>query len=261
MKNQIIQTLLVVILCLGSIYSYATKEVYESSGKSAIHSLSSDQDSNVINHWQKIKWDVALGVIKTKANSFSLTTSLSYPVNDFLRVQASTGLVTLRGPVFAYRTERYFNEYATYGYDIENYTVGNYLAYQLSLGLEISMPFNENIILSTAPYYLRLMRSTYITKSWESYSSTDPNLRNGGVDGSESKWAGAISSFNYGFQGISINDFGLQLGLGYRFKRFGFTAQRNFGFTDWGDDSFFGDKRETMSFNSIKVSYTIKNNK
>jgi hypothetical protein len=251
MKIRILKTLFLIAVVNIQSFSFSLTENQPEKYSSFVLKDSSEL-------YEKIQWDVRVGITKQGSVGTSLSSSLSIPVHKHLRLRLLSGLVTFRGPVFAYRTERYFNEYASYGYDIENYTIGNYLAHQLSLGLEVSIPFNENITISVAPYHLRLMRSTYITKSWESYSSRDLDLRNGGVDESESHTVGAISSYNYGFQSISENDFGVQLGVGYQYKRFGLSAASNIGFTDWGDDFYFGDKRETASFFSLTMNYHIK---
>jgi hypothetical protein len=213
------------------------------------------QDSNTHSLWQKLKWDVGLGLTNTKATGLSLSTSVFYPLNDFISIQASTGLVAVRGPSFGYRTEKYYNDGTGYGYEIKDYLLGDYTGLQSSLGVKITEPLLHIFSLSVAPYHLRLLRSTSIIYSDEivrnsSYSSS-------GSDGESSDLV-SVGGYNYGFIGIEQNDFGVQLGLGFNYRRWGFMMYKNVGIIDWGDNERFGSGRETLTFYNFQLAYLLK---
>lgn len=205
--------------------------------------------------YQKLQWDIGLGITTATATGLSLSTSFSYPINENIQLRASTGLVTLRGPSFAYRTEEYFNDGTGYGYEINEYVLGDYTALQSSLGLCITEPLLKVFSVSVAPYHLRLLRSTSIIADNEtvrnsSYSRT-------GSNGESSDFVSA-GGYNFGFPGITENDFGIQLGMGIAYKRFGFRMFKNIGLSDWGDDARFGTRKEKVSFNNFQFTYNIK---
>ncbi len=205
----------------------------------------------------KLQWKVGLGITKNGPMGFLASTSLSYPVTKNLGLQASSGLVAFRGPTFEYGNEHYFNDGGGYGYFVNEYLIGNYLGHQFSVGAVLAEPFIERFSLSLSMYHLRLLRSSYVNRTESIRSSGESRSYSYGVNEDE-KGLISPSGFNYGFSGINRNDFGLKIGVGYQGKRLGFGASINLGLTDWGDNDYFGDTKESATFSNVQLTYLLK---
>lgn len=205
--------------------------------------------------YQKLQWNVGLGLSRTGPRGLTASTGVSFEVNKYIGVYVSAGLVSLRGPSFAYHTEHYFSDGTGYGYEINDYIIGDYLAHQLTVGLEVKEPFLNMFSVTASPYHLRLLRSNSI--SHFAQVSKSGSSGGGGGDDTDSDFV-SIGGFNYGFPGIHQNDFGLQLGLKFRYNRLGLSASQNIGFGDWGVDSYFGSTSEKVSFTNVQFTYLIK---
>jgi hypothetical protein len=256
MKKQVLNTLLCIALLMGSLSSKAGIIMDKPSFKLEGDRKIGFQDSNTHSLWQKLKWDVGLGLSRSGPLGLSASTSLSFPIHKFVSIYASSGLVSLRGPSFDYHTEYYYNDGASYGYEINDYIIGDYLTHQLAVGLEIKEPFLNMFSLSVSPYYLRLLRSTSISH-FSQFGKSGSGGSSGGGSGVNSNFV-SIGGYNYGFPGINQNDYGVQFGLKLRYNRIGLSATQNIGFGDWGEDSYFGSVNETVSFTNVEFTYLIK---
>ncbi len=202
----------------------------------------------------EIDWTVSTGITMNDARGLTLNTSLRYALNDDFGVRSTLGLSSFRGPAFAYRTERYFNSGSGYGYDINEVLLSDYVGTQLVLALDYREPFFKVFNVSVGPYYMRKLSSSSLKKTnWQGNGFSSSRS---GSDGSSSKTV-YIGGTNYGFPSINPNDFGLQYGIGASYRRWAFHFHQNIGFIDWGDDNRFGDIKETASFSSIQLGYTI----
>lgn len=244
---------------LLSLASFASTVAEQKSIKVDDYQIIEPTDSNNNNQtfYQKLQWGMGLGITKNGPIGLSVSTSLFYPIHKNIRLKASSGLVLFRGPSFEYRTEYYFNDGSGYGYFVDDYLIGNFLAHQFSIGAVITEPVFKKFNLSFSLYQLRLLRSSYINHTRSIRSSGESRSYSYGVHEDDVSFISPFGS-NYGFSGIHKNNFGLQIGVGYQGKRIGLSASTNLGFRDWRDNSYFGSTKESSTFSNIQLTYLLK---
>ena len=209
------------------------------------------QDTAKVSHWKKLKWDLALGFTGPEPYGQAMSTSVSYPLLDFLDVKVTAGLVTFRGPQFDYYSEYYYNSGLGTSFQIDEYTIADYAGIQSSVAIVLTEPIFNKVSVSVAPYYLSVIKHNDVHFFYKHGGST-------GWDDETNDILVNTAGTNYGNSGITNGDFGFRFGAGYQHSRWGFWAYKNIGFVDWGDNQQFGNQKETVGFNTFQVNYLIK---